>query len=453
MARALRLEDGLYFVDLPSLVVGRFELAAGVGAGWVPFEYELEDFAGVGLATGALSSAGELILDLGLSGWHMLHFCHTPLLDVWLDGERGYRSLLGPQESDGVQDFALHAADLAGRRLHIAPRRGVNPREVVLFYVRAVACEGAPKGARNLVGTNDGHDIFLEGLEAARDIYRFFYLFRDSDFFRMLWGNYGGGLVRPEPGTDLADMIPWEATHDFYAYERVFAESLRKIHHGGEDVLATAVAAAREVGMEIHFYFRVGAFYSPFPHYGKTSRFYLDHPELRCRDEFGREVKRISYAFPELQERVLRYFEWLLQYEPDGLCLTFNRGLPMMVFEEPVLDEFRRRHGRPPRLPEEADGEPMRLVRQELLAGFVGRVNRLVSERGKVLSCICPRNFDENRRRGLDLEMLVERGACGIRHGGRGARGHPRLHRPQQPAARGLRGPGAAREAQEARPG
>jgi hypothetical protein len=51
-------------------VVGGFRPAVGPGAGWIPRYSERDDFEGVGLATGALSPAGELVLDLGLKGWH-----------------------------------------------------------------------------------------------------------------------------------------------------------------------------------------------------------------------------------------------------------------------------------------------------------------------------------------------------------------------------------------------
>ena len=65
----------------------------------------------------------------------------------------------------------------------------------------------------------------------------------------------------------------------------------------------------------------------------------------------------------------------------------------------PVLAEFRRRYGRSPRLPDEVDCEEMLVVRHTLLADFFERANRLVTSRGKALSCIVPRNFYENRLR------------------------------------------------------
>jgi hypothetical protein len=410
MADGTRQGNEIYFRNLPALVEGGFKSADGVGAGWQSFDYELNDFKGFGLVTGALSPAGELVLDLKLAGWHRLYFCHCPLLRVWLDGEKGFLELPGPQAGKGIRDYPMHAADLTGRRLHVAPKRGTAPKEVTFFYIRAQPCQADPPRARNLVATEDGHGVFWVGMDSSREISKYFYPYRDSDFFRVLWGVYGGGDYSANPRSKTATVLPGDAKHEYYADERTFAESLRKVTADGDDPLAVAVAAAREVGVEIHFYFRVAGFYGCFPHHGTGSQFYKAHPELRCRDEFGREVKRLSYACPEVQDHLLAYFAELMEYQPDGLCLAFNRGLPVMVCEDAVLAEFRRRYGRAPRLPEDVDAEELLVVRHELLAGFVQRLQTMLSARGKALSCIAPRNFDENRRRGLDLEMLVRRG-------------------------------------------
>ena len=188
-------------------------------------------------------------------------------------------------------------------------------------------------------------------------------------------------------------------------------QTTKRILKGGGDILKEAVAAARDVGIEIHFYIRPEAFFAPFPYDGAfTSRFLTRNPRLRCRDENGNEVIRMSYAFPKVQDHMLDYFRELLDYDPDGLCFAFNRSLPMMICEKPVLDLFRKKHGRLPRLPEENESPELLAVRHEILADFVGRVHALLAERGKVFSCIAELDNDRNRLMGLDIGLLVERG-------------------------------------------
>ena len=382
MTATQQIDGQTYFTNLPELVVGGFRPASGPGAGWFSFNYELEKFGGVGLATGACSPAGELVLDLGLKGWHRLHVAHNPAIRVWLDGETGYCQI--PGGGSDVRDVAFPAADFTGRRLHVAPVRGAEKsREVTLFYLRAEPCDGPPIHHRNLIATDDGHGVFWRGgMDTPRDISRHIYPFRDSDFFRMVWGVYGGGprSMRADSKVSESPIQP-DAMH-YYEGGRTFNRSLERIQAAGADPLAVVRAATREYGLELHYYIRMSAFYGPFPHLEWTTRLYREHPEWRCRDEAGRTLNLMSYAYPGVQDYMLAYFDELLDYEPEGLCLAFNRGLPLMVCEEPVIEAYRRKHGRAPRLPEECDTPELLAVRHELLAGFVERVRRLTEKRG-----------------------------------------------------------------------
>lgn len=188
-----------------------------------------------------------------------------------------------------------------------------------------------------------------------------------------------------------------------------FNHSLQNIIREGFDPLLLIRENSEEIGLELHFYFRVGAFYRPFPLHGTTSKFFVDNPQWHCVDEYGEKVKRISYSFPEVQNIILEYFEELLQYNPDGICLAFNRSLPLMICEQPVIEAFERAYGRKPKLPEDVDSPEMLSIRHKLLSDFVGRVHNLVSSRGKVLSCIISRDLERNLVFGLDIEMLVKR--------------------------------------------
>ncbi|OGV64725.1 MAG: hypothetical protein A2498_13470 [Lentisphaerae bacterium RIFOXYC12_FULL_60_16] len=427
MDSACRNEGSAFFSNLPALVVDGFSASSGVGAGWMPVGYELDAFTGVGLATGAHSPAGVLTLDLKLTGWHRLHIAHNPVVRIWLEGETGYREL--PGDSSTVGETEALCADFTSRRVCLAPVRGADcSREVTVFYLRAEPCAPPSAGHRNLVATNDGHGVFCHGIDAPEDLRRYLVPFRDSDFFRILWGTYGGGPLTLKPGSRFTDLDA-RLKEDAYYYDRdrVYGRSLFRMKEAGIDPLAVVRQATRAYGLELHYYFRMAAFYGPFPHVRWTTRFFAEHPEWRCRDEHGREVNMISYAFPGVQDYVLAYFEELLDYDPDGLCLAFNRGLPLMICEAPVIEAFRKRHGRAPRLPEECDTPEFQAVRFDLLAGFVERANRLVAKRGKALSCIVPRDFARSRQLGLDIEMMTRKGLFESVMVGAGHRDDPAL--------------------------
>ncbi len=406
----IRILNGeIWFTDLPSRVVGGVTFAPGPGAGWFPFHIELEHLSCTGLATGAFSPAGELILELGLKGWHRLHIAQNPAIRVWLDGESGYCEIPGDERS--VRDHPLPAADLTNRRLHLAPVRGEGQcREARLFYIRAEPC-APPVSRRNLIATNDGHGVFFRGLDSPCDLWRHVYPYRDSDFFRLIWGLYGGCLLTMRADTKVGESPLRSDEGSFRAGDWQFNRSLRKMKEAGADPLAVIRTATREYGLELHFYLRMAAFYGPFPKVDWTTRFFREHPEWHCRDEEGRRVNFLSYAWPGVQERVLAFMEELLDYEPEGICLAFNRGLPMILFEEPVLERYRRRLGHAPRLPEESNTPEMMAVRHGMLMEFVEKAARLVERRNATLSCIVPRDFDRARALGLDVEELAR---CGV---------------------------------------
>jgi len=411
----------MFFTNLPDRIVGGLKPAKGMGEGWMPFEYELDIGTGRGLIIGHSAKAEELVLDLGLPGRYRLYFAHNPLIRVWLDGDPGYCQI--PGHARGISEYAMPAADLTGRRLHIAPVRGAfENSHLTLFYIRARPCADEPPYRRNLVATNDGHGIFFRGrVDSARDLYKHVAPFADSDFFRLIWGVYGGALLTLRPDSpfrdidSLLDPASWLRQGD-----RHYGMSLSHLRDMGVDPLAVVRQATRDYGLELHYYVRLAAFYGPFPIMGRTTNFMRSHPQLRCRDEHGQFFNMMSYAWPQVQDVMLAYLTELLDYEPEGLCLAFNRGLPLTCCEEPVLETFRQRFGRTPVLPEEVNTPEMLSVRMELLGGFVQRVRQLVESRGKALSCIAPRDFEHSAMLGFDLEPLLRQGLFDSVHIGAG---------------------------------
>ena len=411
-------EQEVLITDLPARVAGGFTPAEGVGTGWIAVDFSTPEFSGVGLATGYDSGAPELVLELGLEGEYVLYLgvgCYDSIR-VWLDGEHGFREMIAGHGGHNFMECRLHAADLTGRRLHIAPVPVDGLREfdahIFLGYLRAVREDHAPKtSARNMVATNDGYSwIALDGMDTVRDVSKFFAPYRDSDFYRMLW-NTTGADVSGNHLTKVGTVLPFDFTHAYRRCDREYAATTKRILESGGDILAEAVTSAREVGIELHFYIRPEAFFAPFPYHGVyASQFLLDHPEWRCRDEFGDEIMRMSYAYPQVQEHMLAYMEELLAYDPDGICFAFNRSLPMLIAEEPVLAAFRERYGRDVKLPEEFDQPEMQAIRQQILAGFVTRLQALLASHGKVFSCIVDADPDAALSMGLNLEGLLQQG-------------------------------------------
>ena len=406
------MHKSTFITDLPSLVQGGFIPARGVGEGWVDVDYQTPALQGIGLATGVDSGAMELVLDLNLEGSFTLHlalFTQTGLR-VWLDGEKGYREFVTKHGGYAFQECRLHTADLTRRRLHIAPKTGVSAEPAFLGYIRAEPCEAPHKNARNFIATNDGYSwVALDGIESERDVWKLFTPLRDSDYGLMIWGP-GGADYTCCHQTQVGTVTPLETTHDFRRHHRTHSQQLKPFMASRGDILEAAVAAARDVDIKIHFCIRVEAFMGPFPNdYHFASEYFLAHPEYRCRDEHGDVIMRLSYAYSQVQEHMLEYFRELLKYSPDGLSLAFNRSLPMMICEEPILAEHERLFGCRPILPDEVDSDEMVRARMMLMNRFLERVRALLDENGLELSCIVPGEVETNQIAGLDLLGLAEK--------------------------------------------
>ncbi len=432
MRQTINSDGTFFFNNLPELVVGGFTPASGTGAGWIPVEYELDIFKGVGLAVGALSPAGELILDLSLKGWHRLRVAHNPAIQIWLDGDAGYTEL--PGNPSAIREAVMPAADFTGRKVHISPQRGAErSQHLTLFYLAAEPCSGPYAGKRNLIVTNDGHGVLARGIDTPRDIYRHVSSYQDSDVFRIVWGLYGGAMLSMNTNSKTAESPLRPEDGSYYTHDFIFNRSLRRLREAGADPLAVVRQATREYGLELHYYIRMSAFYAPFPHMNWTTRFFKEHPEFRCRDETGRLLNFISYAYPQVQEHLLKFYAELLEYDPEGICLAFNRGLPLMICEEPVLEAFRRKHGRNPKLPDEWNSPELQTVRHELLTDFIARAQNLLASKGKALSCIVPRDFDKARLYGLDPTPIARRGLVETLMIGAGHQDPPSLNADLEP--------------------
>ena len=400
--------------DLPQRIVGVFEPARGAGEGWIPVTWETAESSGIGLAAGANSGASELVLDLDLEGRHILHFALSAQtsLRVWQEGENSYREFSTQHGGENLQECRMHAQDWTNKKLCISLKTGFSPKPTFLAYIRAEPEREKYCSARNLVATNDGWSwIALDGIESARDVRSFFAPLRDSDFGLMLWAPVGADVSGCH-NTKIGTFLPTQPTYAFRQCERDSAQSLAAYTQSDEpEILVAAVEAARAADVKIHFYIRPEAFFAPFPldEYF-ASQFFIEHPELRCRDEFGDEIMRLSYAFPQVQDHMIAYCEELLQYSPDGLCFAFNRSLPMMICEEPVCAEFEKQNNRRPKLPEEVDSPEMIAARETLMNGFFERVRQILSSRGLQFSCMVSPDEELNRNSGLDLQGLAQRG-------------------------------------------
>ena len=118
-----------------------------------------------------------------------------------------------------------------------------------------------------------------------------------------------------------------------------------------------AAEHARDVGLELHASYRVAGFHYPPPldHFTHGDSVYKRRPEWRGVDREDRRTPRFAYSYPEVRAYVISLLREVVQYPVDGVCMLYNRRLPLVEYEPQLVEGFRAEHGVDPRSLEPLD--------------------------------------------------------------------------------------------------
>lgn len=185
------------------------------------------------------------------------------------------------------------------------------------------------------------------------------------------------------------------------------------------DPLATFRDLARKHGMKAFAALRMmGPGYPMIDVPIARGRFYWEHTQWAKRDREGSATNNVSLAFPGVRAHWLSMAREVLDYGIDGLMIYLHRCQPFVLFEQPVLDDFKRDYGEDAR---KAAPDDPRLLR--LWAGYVTQFLRearaLVNEKpGRELAVTfygAPYKFDSADqfnplRYNCDVETWIREG-------------------------------------------
>ncbi|MBL9215608.1 MAG: family 10 glycosylhydrolase [Opitutaceae bacterium] len=121
------------------------------------------------------------------------------------------------------------------------------------------------------------------------------------------------------------------------------------------DPLAAFAGLAREAGLKVFASLRmIGANY-PMQRYPiSRARHFFAHPEWVKRDRDGTPTTSWSLAYPEVRQFWLALLAESLAHDIDGVVIYLHRFHPFVLWEEPSVRDFMRKHGEDPRrLPED----------------------------------------------------------------------------------------------------
>ena len=429
---------------------------------WRALPYSAEALSGVMLLAGPETAAPTISYPLGARGWHAVSIGFMPVrlaaadyrgteIQLKLSGERIATLATVPTggdlaptdeplpSGDGIAELFWKCADLTGQDLEIGQvaARVKSGDEAASFacgpvrlaYVKlvpltdtevaAVRADRQRTDTHRLFAHQDAHGPHWQWrLTVPDEIRRELEPYRDTDFSRMYWETGGGDELFYF--TKLARLATCDEVGDFGRRgDRLHAESWRVFREQGIDPFEVALEHAHEVGLEFHASWRVSGFHYPAPldqaNFGDTV--YDAHPEWRGEDRQGRRTPILAYTYPEVRQYVTSLLREMARYPVEGICLLFNRRLPLVEYEPPLVEGFKQEFGRDPRALDEKDPQWL-AYRCGVLTQFMREVraamDAVAREQGRSkrihVSAVVEGSEAANLYFGLDLKAWVDEG-------------------------------------------
>lgn len=395
---------------------------------WRLLPYDSDAGGGTMLVAGHNTLAPEIQYPLTQSGWFAIHL--------------GLRS-----DGEPTQVLARLAGDAAFVRIVHRPSRGgridevfwktarLSPGDVIVFrqsivqtvpesatsvgnrcdpawiaYIKLVPVSGDQAGETPEKRLFAHHDAWSYTYSyrptTEEEIRRELEPFRGSDFQRVYWEAGSGDqafFFSRIAGSSFRPRVT-----DFYRVgDRLSNESFGILQKRGIDPLRVALQHAHEMGLEFHAAYRPAGFHYPPPHYEEwtTGGLYDRHPEWRCITREGKPSPRLSYAYPEVRRWVIDFLREVAQFPIDGVAILYNRRPPLVEYEPPVVESFRKRYGQDPRSLEERDPRWLR-HRAGVLTAFMRELRAAMGPRP--VTAFVMGTEESNLYHALDLPAWIE---------------------------------------------
>lgn len=406
---------------------------------WRLIPFSTKDAQGTALSIYSQTSPPVVNLPLAARNWHAVYIGLATVSGGFDIGPNGIKARLSdepvfkriacnlellPNRRSVIQEQFLTVADLQGQSLEISPLPG---RPANVCYIKLVPMtenevqswksRNSSSRPRTSIATFDGHSwIWPYRPRTVAELQEEFRGFEDSDIGKW-WFQITGADLTCYPSQ--VGNIPGDGTTDFptstYALQ---TRTLQELFKKGINPLQVARESARAQGAEFHVMLRPAGWKGSMP-YEETfnSKFYDAHPEWRCIDRDGTPTFYMSYAVPEVRKHLLEVIRETLALQPEGVGFLFNRGMPMILWEDAFCKRFRDRHQADAR--EVAEDDPRILaLRAEIMTEFLTEVRTLLDEKASQqgrqeryrISLGTFSKEEDNKKFGFDLPLWIERG-------------------------------------------
>ncbi|MBC7288448.1 MAG: hypothetical protein H5T86_10480 [Armatimonadetes bacterium] len=222
---------------------------------------------------------------------------------------------------------------------------------MLALAVSAIAAGWLSDQARCLIVNNDGFSDFFSGyLSDQESIDRYVEKYADTKVGILEWCINGS---RVNYRSTVAELIGHGCMEFPRRGDQRAVEAYRRLAEQGTDLLAAvADACHKKANIECFASIRAACEY-PTGWMGEllprmfNASIWWTHPEWRVRGPRGEDWTKLSYAVPQVMSFKLALVREVLERDIDGINIDFLRHPPFVGYEQPVAEEFQRRHGQP----------------------------------------------------------------------------------------------------------
>ncbi|NMA43974.1 MAG: hypothetical protein GX946_11435 [Oligosphaeraceae bacterium] len=190
--------------------------------------------------------------------------------------------------------------------------------------------------------------------------------------------------------------------------DRLAAERLHKLLSSGNDPVRILRDYSREKGLRFSLTQRAGAYYSNSTSRSMNAQFFIDHPEFYQTDTNGRILEKPSYAYPEVRNFYLGMIREMAAYKPDAITIEFLRHPPFFRYDQPLIDEYIRRHGNFDKSNYLDDN--WQKIQCEIMTAHLQEVRRILDEVDPAIQLEINFDWRAYYRQGIDLKRILELG-------------------------------------------
>jgi len=402
---------------------------------WEVLPYETATICGNMLSAFETVTPPPVKLNVNLTGWHKIYVAlfnnpqsNRVFMKLTNDKvESSFHPEMYPTERrpwwqwENIEESFWKCADMTGQSVELIKRPGFAMVGSMVAWLRFVPMteeevadwqyERTRTDTKRVFAACDMFSQYVtHGTEAPEDWLVLVENLRNTDV----------EIFSLEQTADMENFV--DAEHgENYAF---FSDMRKKLYYAmltrNKGVYKTVMDYAHELGIKIYLGSRMGV--SPgvsYPYDGEGCNvaFAKAHMHMRCRNRDGSFVDSLSFAYPEAQDEIIKRLLDFAAQGCDGITLIYTRGIPFVLFEDPVLERFAQQYPdvNPCELP--LDDERVKTVHCEIMTEFMRKLRSDVDAECRRLQieplpihAYVGTSLEDNRMIGLDIEAWAREG-------------------------------------------